>query len=50
MSILTVHYLQQQREAAIRRAKELAFRRRVDLHQTKLMGLSASMQLQHRTA
>jgi len=33
MSIITVHYLQRLRAAAARRAKELAYRRRVDLHE-----------------
>ena len=33
MSIITVHYLQRHREEAARRAKETAYRRRVDLHE-----------------
>ncbi|CZB18101.1 hypothetical protein FLM9_832 [Candidatus Synechococcus spongiarum] len=33
MSIITVHYLQRHRQEATRRAKEMAYRRRVDLHE-----------------
>ena len=33
MSIITVQYLQRHRKEAVRRAKELAYRRRVDLHE-----------------
>jgi len=36
MSIITVHYLQRHREEAARRAKELAYRRRVDLHEQSI--------------
>ena len=36
MSIITVHYLQRHREEAARRAKEMAYRRRVDLHEKSL--------------
>lgn len=36
MSIITVHYLQRHREEAARRAKEMAYRRRVDLHEQSL--------------
>ncbi len=33
MSIITVHYLQRHREETARRAKEMAYRRHVDLHE-----------------